>query len=123
MSNFFLIVFCKIYGLVKEEFNALGLLTILLSLNIFTVSGYYKTLIQGSSHIMLATPYELIIILIVGTALYLTILKGEKYKIVYEKFKQDPTSSKKGSRITAIYLIGTLVLLTSLIWIARVNIK
>jgi len=124
MKIFFETVFCKIYGLLKEEFNAMGLLTVLLSINIFTVVGYYKTLFMRESSILLPLVYEIIIVIIIGIIDWIYFLKGDRFRLIYERYKQNPLmSGTKGTRITILYIIMTFGMLVSLIWLARMNIK
>jgi len=124
MKKFLEIVFCKIYGILKEEFNAMGLLTVLLSINIFTVVGYYKTLFLKESNFLLPLAYEIIIIIIVGIISWIIFLKDDKFKSIYKRYKQNPSmNGAKGSWVTGSYIIITLGMLVSLIWLGMMNMK
>ena len=116
MRKFLSIIYFKIYGLVKEDFNAVGILTVLLSFNILTIVGYYETLIRHHDSIRAGTVTEIIVVLIIFILVYINFSKGENAGIAYEEFKRTALSGKKGSRITAIYITITLLLSISLIW-------
>jgi len=118
MKKLLIIVFCKFYGSLKEDFNAMGLLTVLMSTNIFTIVGYYQILILHEKNIMLLKIYEIPTIVIVGVFNYLFFLRNKKYEIMFKEFKQNPSmSGVKGSFITATYIIVTLGILAGLIWV------
>jgi hypothetical protein len=117
MKKFVIIVFCKIYGFVKEDFNAMGLLTILQSLNLLTIIGYYKALILKSRHIVLPRIYEIIIIVIIGGFNCLFFLKDNRYLSFYKEYQEDLSmSGPRGTWITGLYIAFTLTFLTGLIW-------
>jgi hypothetical protein len=124
MPKFLIVAFCKFYGFLKESFNAMGFVTILLSLNVFTIIGYYKTIVMHSDQIMIPTIYELLIVVSIGIYNYAYFLSGKKYEAMYEEFQRDKSmGGNGGTRSTALYIIITLVMLISLIWLGRMNIK
>lgn len=124
MKLFLETVFCKFYGLLKEEFNAMGLITILISINLFSVIGYYRTLVLKKPTIQLPITYEIIIVILIGIFNWIYFLKGNKFKLIYEKYNQNSImSGAKGTLISITYVIVTFGMLVSLIYLARMNIK
>jgi hypothetical protein len=116
MRKFLSLIYFKIYELTRDDFNAVGLLTVLISLNIFTVIGYYETLVRHHGSVRTGTASEILIILSILVFVYINFSKGKNARIAYEEFKQKPIGGQKGSCITFIYILVTLILLTGLIW-------
>jgi len=123
MSKIIIIVFCKFYGRLKEPFNAMGVLTVLLSLNVFTFIGYYKTIVEHSDQIMLPTIYEILIIVLIGITNYAYFLNKKKFEKIFDEYKRNASmSGKKGTWLVLSYIFLTVAMLSSLIWLARMNI-
>lgn len=120
MNKFFIIVVCKIYGLVQEEFRAMGILTLFHSLNVLTLVGYYKITILHSDHITMPTIYEIIIIVLIGTLNYFLLLNKGRFVAIYKNFKEMSSfSGRRGTILTLSYVGFSIVFFISLVWVAR----
>jgi hypothetical protein len=118
MKTLLTIVFCKIYGLIKEDFNAMGFVTILVSINVLSVIGYYKVLIMHDPNFLIPRIYEIAICVGIGVMNFLFFLKDNKYVTIYQEFTDNPRlSGRRGSWITAAYVVGTLAFSAGLIWV------
>jgi hypothetical protein len=106
----------------RMRFKAMCILSLFLSLNALTIIGYYKTLVEHSDHVSIPSAYEIIIIISIGVVNYFFFLKDKKYELMYEEFKKNTSmSGARGTRITVLYIIITLAMLFSLIWLSRIN--
>ena len=120
MPRFLIIFFFQCYNLVKEDFRAMCILSMFISLNVFTLIGYYKTLIQHSSIIILPTLYNVFVVVVVGIFNYFYFLHNKKH----EELKESLVFNKKESkRVGFFYPVITLMALISLIWLGRMNIN
>ena len=126
--------FCKFFQFSKYignatsddpyAFKAMGILTFFLSLNAFTIIGYYKALIEHSASILISTFLEILIILSIGCINYFFLLKDKKYESIYENFEKNPKiSGRRGTWLTIFYMIATITIMSGLIWVGRMNIK
>jgi len=100
------------------------ILSLFLSLNVLTIIGYYKAIIDHSDHILIPEVYEIAIIIIIGVVNYFFFYKDKKYEVIYHEFKKNtPINGARGTWITILYMIITIAMLFSLIWLSRMNIK
>ena len=67
-------------------FKAVGIFTVFLSFNIFTIVAYYKCLIMKSNAIIPNTFISLLLVFIIGFSLYLFFIKEKRYIKIYNQF-------------------------------------
>ena len=116
MKNFFVILFSKFYMLLKDDFSAMAVLAYFLSLNIFTVIGYYKILFQHSSLNEVPLFYAFIIMFFSGVFTQLVILRKLKQKLYLKKTQQSSIAKRKTETwITLIYMVSSFALMLSVV--------
>jgi hypothetical protein len=112
MKNFFAIVFSRFLIVLKDDFSATAVLAYFLSLNIFTIIGSYKIIIQHSCLSEVPLFYALIIMLIVGLFTHFVFLK----KLNASRFLEDNsfspiTKTRMGKWITLVYMTVSFALM------------
>lgn len=127
MKSFLILIFSKLFMFSKNignsdddlyAFKAVGIFTVFLSFNIFTILAYYKCLIIKTNAIMPNTFISLLLVFSIGFSLYLFFIKEKRYINIYNQFiKNKKLNGNRGTVITSSYLIVTILLLISLIWI------
>jgi hypothetical protein len=116
MKSFFSIIFSKFYVILKDSFSATALVSYLLSLNIFTVIGYYETFFQHSRLSDVPLFYAIIIMFLAGLFTHYVLLKKIKGQHFIEKVKQSLSAGwGKSTWITVAYVIGSFVLMLTVI--------
>ena len=116
MKKFFVIIFCRFQTLLKDDFSAMAVVAYLLSLNAFTLIGYYKSLFQHSNLSKVPLFYAIIIMLLAGILTRFILLGAGKGKIVFKELKQSIIAKdKKGTWLTAAYIIGSFALMFGII--------
>lgn len=99
-------------------YKAMCILTLLFSLNIISLCSYYKCFVLHSENIFLSKGLEIIIVVMVGVFFSILFLKEKKYKSMVEEFNANTEmNGKKGTWITILYIIATILLSMSLIWL------
>jgi hypothetical protein len=112
MKHFFVIVFSRFLVVLKDDFSAMAVLAYFLSLNVFTIIGYYKIVFQHSCLSDVPLFYALIIMLIVGLFTHYVLLK----KLNAPRFLKDIDSSpiyksSIGKWITLVYMTVSFTLM------------
>jgi hypothetical protein len=129
MKTLFLLVFFKLYAFAEfvskdklYHYTAMYLTALLIFFNCITAYVYCSYLLHkpvGHGNTIFPSKLSLLILAfsIVG-AIYLTIVRGERYKPLQADFKQHQRlNSSFGTIFVVIYIIFTLALLISLIWL------
>jgi hypothetical protein len=119
MRNLITLLFCRFYDWLKDDMSALGLLTLLISTNIFTGVGYIRIVGLQSSEFVLPIKYEISIILAVGAFLFLYFIKRNRYLKMYEGYKSSKYKTERGTRLVVTFTLLTILFLASLIVTAR----
>ena len=113
--------FSKYIGNVDDDayaFKSTSLLCVFISLNLFTLIAYYNCLVRHASNLELSKILEGFIILIIWAVILFIFYKDGKYKIHLEKINNLPKySGRFGTYITLFYMIGSVALLSSIIWL------
>ena len=95
MKSFLILIFSKLFMFSKNignsdddsyAFKAVGIFTVFLSFNIFTIVAYYKCLIIKSNAIIPNTFISLLLVFIIGFSLYLFFIKEKRYIKIYNQF-------------------------------------
>jgi O-antigen/teichoic acid export membrane protein len=127
MKTFFSIVFFKIFQFSKlignadddsYAFKSVAILSLFISLNFFAVVAYYRCWIKHVNEMQFSRLIEVLIVLAIGILVYFIFYRGEKYKIYFEKVvQQSKFKGRKGTWLTIFYMIGSIALLASTIWL------
>jgi len=116
MKHFFVIIFSRFYLLLKDDFSAIAVVAYLLSMNVFTIIGYYKIFVQHSS--LGAVPLFYIFIIMISAGLFtrFILLNTSRHKFFFKELKQSLIAkSKTGTLVTIAYVIGSFVLMFSIV--------
>ena len=127
MKSFFSIVYFKIFQMSKfignaedgaYAFKSVAILSLFLSLNFFTVVAYCKCWIWHENELRFSRLLEVLVVLAIGSLVYLIFYNGKKYKINFQKIvQQSRFKGRKGTWLTILYMIGSLAFLGSTIWL------
>ena len=127
MKTFFSTIFYKFFqfskyiGNVDDDsyaFKSVAILSLFISLNFFTVVAYYKCLIGHDNDIQFSRILEIIIVVCIGAVVYFIFYKDKKYEDYFQNFvKQSKFNGRIGTWLTILYMIGSVLFLTSTIWL------
>lgn len=127
MKAFFIIIFFKFFQFSKSignvddnsyAFKSVAILSLFISLNLFTAVAYYKCLLLYSNELQLSVALEVLIVLIIGSVVYLLFYSDEKYKEYFnERIEQSAFKGSKGTLLTIFYMAGSIALLATTIWL------
>ena len=99
-------------------FKAVGIMTLFCALNLFSLIGYFKCLVEHSNSILLPTIYYIAILVMIGTIFYLCFLRNNKYVKLFEKIEKDSQlNGLAGTLIMIAYMTLTIIFLMGLAWI------
>ena len=126
--TFFNLIFFKYFQFSKKignvdddgtyAFKAVGIMTLFCALNLFSLIGYFKCLVEHSNSILLPTIYYIAILVMIGTIFYLCFLRNNKYVQLFEKIEKDSQlKGLAGTLITIAYMTLTIIFLMGLVWI------
>lgn len=112
MKNFLVIIFSRFYAVLKDDFSAMAVIAYFLSLNIFTIIGYYRHFFLHSSLSDVPLFYSLIIMLLSGIFTQAVIIKKVKQELYLQTIKQAfIAKKKKGTWITLVYALTSFGLM------------
>jgi len=112
MKKFLVIIFSRFYAVLKDEFSAMAVIAYFLSLNIFTIIGYYRHFFFHSSLSEVPLFYSLIIMLLSGVFTQSVIIKKIKHELYLQKMKQEfIAKEKKGAWVTLFYALTSFGLM------------
>ncbi len=113
--------FSKYIGNVDDDsyaFKSVAILSLFISLNFFTVVAYYRCLIEHVNEMQFSRILEVLIVIGIGALVYFIFYKDKKYESYFEKFvKQSKFKGRIGTWLTILYMIGSILFLTSTIWL------
>lgn len=116
MVNFFAIVFFRFKMVLKDDLSAMGIVTYLLSLNIFTLVGGYKCMVQHSNLSNVPLFYALLIMLVTGLVTRFIVLGPVFTKNMISDFKECIIAqTTKGIWLTIVYAIASFSLMLTVV--------
>lgn len=119
MRNYFQIIFCKFKSVVKDEFSAMALLTSFLSVNLFTIIGFWKVIFLKSEHITIPRIYQISIVLAIGLINYFFFLSNQKHIAICQDSRTNSGFiGKRGNWLVLAYVGLSFILLISLVLFA-----
>lgn len=123
-TNYFKLIFCKLYQWFKylnvddiPQYTTLSIYSILISLNILSAFGYGWYFIEGSSLNIFSKGYTLFLFLAVMGLLYLYFIQGRKYIEMYKIYSRSILNNISSSVITIVYILVSILLFISLLWL------
>jgi hypothetical protein len=112
MKNFWVIIFSRFNTVLKDDFSAMAVIAYFLSLNIFTIIGYYRHFFLHSTLSEVPLFYSLIIMLLSGIFTQAVIFKKIKQDLHLQNKKQALIAKEtKGTWITLVYSLTSFVLM------------
>lgn len=123
MTNYFVIIFCKLYQWVRSidaedlpQYTAWALYSILLSLNICSLFGYGYYWVKGFPLNIFSKLYVLYLVLAVLGLLYFYFIRNRRYIKMYKNYTAILVKRSSGV-VTVVYILVTLLFFISLLWL------